>query len=64
MATDIPQQYVPTVSESEALLPDLCPNVDHLITEDDTPWTTSFPKSNSGFWRKLYMHLGSLLYRF
>ncbi len=37
MATDIPQQYVPTVNESEALVPEFCPNVDHLITEDDTP---------------------------
>ena len=42
MATDIPQQYVPTVSESEALLPEFCPNVDHVITEDDTPLDNIF----------------------
>ena len=37
MATDLPQQYVPTVSDSETLPPGIRPNVDHLSTEDDTP---------------------------
>jgi hypothetical protein len=35
-STAIPQQYVPTVGESETLLPEFIANVDHLITEDDT----------------------------